>query len=167
MSILIEALIFLVQYWIINVSLNTFKFIPGVTRLDQPLDGGHLFFDRRRILGQSTTVLGLPIALCAGLFSWIIVNWTWGLPWLGLIFGLTVYFGHAIGSFAKRRLGWSDGRFLPVVDHGDSVLVSGVVLSLLGAISWPSFGLAFIMNLAVQPLLCRIGFALRLRSKPM
>ncbi|MFH1046712.1 MAG: CDP-archaeol synthase [Patescibacteria group bacterium] len=163
MDVLLETGHFLIQYWFINTCLNTFKFIPGLAKYDRPLDGGRVFSDGRRWLGSSTTALGFPVSLLSGsAIGLLVTEWYWGL-----IMAAAVYAGHALGSFIKRRAGWSDGRYMLLVDHGDSVFVAGLALMAAGELSWLIFVVAFVVNLLVQPLLCRLGYVIKLRSNPL
>jgi CDP-2,3-bis-(O-geranylgeranyl)-sn-glycerol synthase len=160
---LIEILHFVVPCWLINFGLNTFKHLPGIKKFDKPLDREINFFDRKRLLGPSTTILGFPFALIFGLLAGIIFfDWK-----IGLILGLSAYFGHALGSFIKRRFGIKPGGFLPLVDHGDFIITAGLILFLLNVITLDIMLYSVLINWIVQPFLCFIGYKLKLRDNSL
>jgi CDP-2,3-bis-(O-geranylgeranyl)-sn-glycerol synthase len=157
-----QVLLFCVPCWLINLSLNLFKFIPGVAEADRPLDSKRLFFDRRPILGKSTTIIGLVVAVALGLVIGSYIGW-----FKGLMVGLGVYFGHASGSFIKRRLGIVGGDYLPIVDHGDYIFLTGMIFLLFNWVEPLVFLYAFGLTLLVHPFACLVGFKLGLREKPL
>jgi CDP-2,3-bis-(O-geranylgeranyl)-sn-glycerol synthase len=158
-----EILNFVIPCWFINIGLNTFKFIPGIKKTDKPLDRGIVCSDNNRLLGPSTTLLGLPFALLFGLIVGIIFyDWK-----IGLVLGFAAYLGHAIGSFIKRRLGVKPGKFFPFLDHGDYIITAGLILYFLQVISLPTVFFSTILTWIVQPLLCYTGYKLKLRDDPL
>ncbi len=167
MNELIEVLKFAVPCWGINIALNLWYLLklnkPAILKYDAPLDLNKNFFDGQRVLGNSTTWIGLPVAVFAGVIIEIFLT----NPLMGLVKGLTVYFGHAIGSFIKRRMKVPRGQFVPIVDHGDSIIVTGIVLYLLG---WQKFNIVVagvVLTLIIQPILVYIGYRLKLRDNPL
>jgi CDP-2,3-bis-(O-geranylgeranyl)-sn-glycerol synthase len=161
MNTLELVLLFLIPCWIINIGLNIFKFLPGIQQRDKPFDFGKNFFDKQRILGDSTTWFGLAVAIFFGVvIESFLTNWR-----IGLLKGVLVFFGHALGSFIKRRLGYSGGRFLPIIDHGDYIILTGVVFYFFGILTMPIVIWAIIVNYFVHPILCYFGFKLGLREK--
>lgn len=160
--IVFQILLFCVPCWITNISLNFFKFIPGVAKLDSQLDNKKLFFDKQPILGKSTTKIGLLVAIIVGLIIGIFI----GL-FKGLMVGIGVYFGHALGSFIKRRLGIKGGDYLPIVDHGDYIFLTGMIFMVFGWIKPFILIYSFLLTLLVHPIACFVGFKLGLRDKPL
>lgn len=165
--LLLQAFEFVLPCWLINAGLNIFYFakceIPPFAKLDHPLDLGHNFIDNARWLGQSTTWLGLPIALASGA---IIETALTGSATNGLIKGAAVYAGHAAGSFIKRRLGLDRGQFLPLIDHGDSVIVAATIFLSLNFISWPVAAIALGMTYLAIPIAIRLAYSLKIRDMP-
>lgn len=146
----------LLTAWIVNGALNLFGALTKNAGLDRPLDGGHRFIDRRRLLGASTTWGGLALCLAASLALSL-------HPALASV-PLLVYLGHAAGSFLKRRLGYGDGAFLPGIDHGDYALVIGAAFVPLGLLSLYDAGMLYILSLLVTPGVTYAAHALRLRQ---
>jgi hypothetical protein len=149
--------------WGSNIMLNLLgiikQYIPRVKKLDPPLDFS-LCYKGERLLGNSTTFWGLFLSLIA---STILIFqdpfFIWSIP-------LLVYLGHALGSFIKRRLHKAGGEFVPLVDHGDYTIVTGVVLWLAGCVP-PTLALwSIIITYIIHPVVCFLAFRLRLRERP-
>ena len=83
-------------------------------RFAWPLDAGRNFFDGRRLFGASKTLRGV-------LFSLMVTALVAPLAGLdrtsGALFGLLAMVGDLTSSFIKRRLGYSSGCALPLLDH--------------------------------------------------
>lgn len=164
MSLTTENFVFyMVITWGCNISLNYLyvlkKFFPFVLKYDHPLDfrkklGGY------RVLGESTTWLGLLLSVFLSLFFYILLPWPWFLV------PFTVYFGHSLGSFIKRRLGKKDGSFLPLVDHGDYMVLTGIMLYLSGQVSIPLVVSTILVTYILHPLASFIAFKLGLKKYP-
>lgn len=162
MHFFIELLIYVVPCWIINTALNVFQFIPILSKIDRPFDFDINFLDKRPILGKSTTLVGFFVALGSGvLVELFFTNWQ-----IGLIKGFTVFFGHALGSFIKRRLNIPNGGYVPIVDHGDYVILTGLVFFSMHIINLELFLCSIPLTLIVHPILCYIGYNLKLRKSP-
>lgn len=145
---------------IINISLNVLgaiKRIGHFERFDAPFDCG-LRLGGERLLGASTTWLGLVLALGLG----YVFQETYA-PF-GIVLGLGTFFGHAISSFIKRRLHYPDGAYMPLVGHGDYVLLSGVILVLAGNLTGLAYVEAIALTLAIHPLFCFVGYKIGLRQ---
>ncbi|HLP44130.1 MAG TPA: CDP-archaeol synthase [Candidatus Nanoarchaeia archaeon] len=141
---------FLILVWATNVILNILgvikKLRPAMQRFDRPIDGGLILPDGSRLLGESTTWVGLFVTAIVG----VIVFWTTNNFYtLAVVF--LVYVGHAVGSFIKRRLDVEDGGFVPMIDHGDHVLVAGTFVVLVDLISLFDFVLAFVLTVVLTP----------------
>lgn len=141
--------------WIVNGALNLFGALTRNMKVDRPLDGGLIFIDGRRILGSSTTLGGLALCLSASLAL---------SPYKYLFFvPVLVYLGHALGSFLKRRLGYTDGQFLPGIDHGDYALLIGAVFVPLGYLTILDAVLMYVLSILITPLVTWCAYTLRLR----
>jgi CDP-2,3-bis-(O-geranylgeranyl)-sn-glycerol synthase len=160
-----NVILYICFVWGVNAALNVFyisKKKMNLLSIDRPLDFGVTWFDGRRILGESTTILGLVvvaiISLC--LYRWNIVGE------IGYIVPFTTYLGHALGSFIKRRMNIARGGYLPFIDHGDSIAVTGVVLGVLQLIT-PELAVAgLFLTYVLQPFICLLGYRLGLRDHP-
>lgn len=166
MEFSLHLLAYTVPCWGINIALNLWYLLklrrPKFLAYDAPLDLSHTLFDGRRILGNSTTWVGIPVALISGL----IIESFLTTPLIGLLKGLTVYLGHAMGSFIKRRFGIPRGKFVPIIDHGDSIIVTGIVFLVFRKEPLLMVSSAILLTLIVQPVLAYIGYRLKLRDNP-
>jgi len=162
-KILINTLILVIPAWTINSFLNLLiplqKVSPFAKWLSVPIDMRRMV-GKNRLLGDSTTVLGLITALGLGLLIQLIFPI---IP--GLLIGFGMYLGHLCGSFIKRRLGVKGGEFLPILDHGDGILVTGGILYGFGYISLNIYILSFILTLIFYPIICYIAYKVNLREK--
>lgn len=157
-------LLYIFLTWGSNITLNFLyvlkKNIPFFYRLDKPIDF-RFYFNKNRLIGESTTFLGLATSL---VLSFLIFTFSRDI---GISFiPILVYVGHTLGSFTKRRLGKNDGAFVPFLDHGDYMILSGLVLYLLGFISWQLALLGLLFTYIFHPLACLVAFNLKMREYP-
>ena len=150
--------------WGTNIALNFLyvikRYFPKFNKLDYPIDF-KLRYKKNRLLGDSTTIIGLILSFIIGLIIYsITLNIIWAL------IPLIVYFGHLLGSFIKRRMNKNGGQFVPVIDHGDYMLLLGISFVLLNYISVPFALLALVLTYILHPVACLIAFKLKLRENP-
>jgi len=166
-DLLFKTLFFVIPCWLINSALNIFGYLKSkyniFEKIDKPLDFGYKFFDRRRILGDSTTIVGLGVALLSG----VIIELFLSNIFLGIFKALGMYFGHALGSFIKRRLKLKSGEFLPLVDHGDAIILTGFIFLALGEITINVFLFSLILTYISYPILCYLAYKIGLRERPL
>jgi CDP-2,3-bis-(O-geranylgeranyl)-sn-glycerol synthase len=165
-EIFIEVFTFLIPPMIVNGSLNFLhplrKNSEFFAKLDKPIDGHKNFFDGKRILGESTTFPGIIVVIIIGpAIGYLIYN----SLFLGLIVGICTYLGHASGSFLKRRINIPDGKFLPIIDHGDYIIFTGLVWLAMGLISFKIFLISWVTILIIHPIFCYLGYKLGIRSE--
>lgn len=115
-----------------------------------PIDGGRVWKDGRRMLGDGKSwralLLAPPLAaLLTGILDWLADHTAWGdigFPgwggwpvWFGLAYGLALgaLVGDAVESFAKRRTGRDRGEKWIPFDQLDFV-VGGLVFGFLAAV---------------------------------
>ncbi len=168
MALIFNALLFAAPCWIVNISLNGLyvigKFFPKFKNFDTPLDGGRtLRYDSRRILGNSTTIPGIIVALASGL---LIAHYTDSDLTNGFILGLSVYLGHALGSFIKRRAGYYDGQFMPLVDHGDYIVTAGLIFWYLEIFSTKTVILGIAATYILHPAFTYLAYLLGFHKYP-
>lgn len=163
----VELLKYLLPCLAINAALNLWYLWklknPKIAQLDGPLDCNWTLPDHQRLLGQSTTWVGIVVAIATGIAIEIFLT----TPIIGTLKGLTVYFGHALGSFTKRRLKLPRGNFLPIIDHGDSIILTGIVFYFGGLESGMIVLIAIIATLLVQPLITFTSYKLGWRDNPL
>ncbi len=86
-----------------------------------PLDGGTLFLDGKRILGDGKTLEGLISGLIAGIIAGFVLTllqaflYRCFLEFVLLCIGAIV--GDIFGSFIKRRIGIKRGGAAPILDQ--------------------------------------------------
>lgn len=161
---LINFLIYFGVAWGSNIALNFLyvakKYIPKVNQIDHPIDF-KLTYRNNRLIGDSITVIGLIISILLGLLLYIIqLNFIWSL------IPIIVYFGGLIGSFIKRRFNKKQGDFLPLIDHGDYMIVLGIAFVLSGYISINFALLALGITYILHPIACLLAFKLNWRKNP-
>lgn len=170
MTFVIEIFKYLIPYWGINAALNIFHHYKLLfqdrhqIQIDYPFDFQKNFIDGRRILGKSTTWLGLVVSLISGLFFEYIFSQSWQL---GIIKGLIAFFGHALGSFVKRRCGKKDGEFMIIADHGDYVILSALIFGIFQLKSLSFLLISIGVNLLIHPVLTYLGYRFGLREKKL
>ncbi len=157
-------LIYFFIVWVSNILLNFLyvikRYFPKTKNFDKPIDGG-LKYGKDRLVGESTTVVGIILSFTFSIFLFFITE---SFVWASI--PILVYIGHTLGSIIKRRMHKKDGEFLPVVDHGDYMILTGVVFLLFGYISFTFFILSIFINFVLHPFACFIAFKLKLRENP-
>jgi CDP-2,3-bis-(O-geranylgeranyl)-sn-glycerol synthase len=131
-------------------------------KTDWPLDAWLSLPDKKRILGDSTTWLGLLLVCVGGIIG--------AHFWPGhhlFALSILVYIGHALGSFIKRRIGISEGAFLPGIDHGDYVLTAGLFLYLIGELSLFSWVFAWLLTLILTPFITVSAYHVKVRKEAL
>lgn len=159
-----DFLMYLFLAWGTNMSLNLLyvlkKYVPKTASFDYPIDGG-LQYKGNRLVGESTTVWGLILCLA---ISFVVYFYFSSFKWL--IIPLLVYCGHMLGSIIKRRMHKKGGEYVPFVDHGDYMILTGLVFMALGYVT-PTFALASILiTYLLHPIVCFLAFRLKLREHP-
>ncbi len=166
-ELIIKIMFFVIPCWLINLVLNVLGFVKKhnqfINQHDRPLDGEKIFFDQERLLGKSTTILGLFVAIASGVLIEITLT-SW---WVGLIKGLLVYFGHAIGSFIKRRFHKKDGEFMILIDHGNYIIICGLFFILWNMIDLKVFIVSLLLTYLLHPIVCWVSFKLHLRESKL
>lgn len=133
---------------------------PELSRLDRAFDGGFRLPDGSRLLGDSTTWLGLVLVSMLGMLGEYIFT---GHHFF--LLALLTFFGHALGSFAKRRFGVPHGAYVPFIDHVDYVLTIGLIFVLCGYLSVAAALVALVLTLVLTPFVTLSAFQLGLRAR--
>ena len=148
-------------------------FVKKIPLLHFPLDAG-LTFRKKRLLGENKTVRGLLFAVLASLsvvllqsfFSYGIIDYSLHSPFLvGLLIGIGVILGDALGSFIKRQFAIAPGESLYVLDQIDSVLVFPLLLSFVVWIGFRYYLLSIILWGVFHLILKYFGFILGIEEK--
>ena len=154
-----EILAYAVPIWIFNMS---YSFVPLLKRKFPALSRFDKSFSERLIGVQGT--LTFPIVLLSPLIllpffaqSYVIL----------LLKSASVATGDMLGSFIKRRLGFPKGKYLPGVDHGDYMILCGIVFVSFGLVSFSIAFQALIITYMVHPIVCYIGWRLGIKREPL
>ena len=129
----------------------------------QPIDGGLVLRDGRRLFGRSKTWRGLLAASAAcGLAAPLL-----GLPWrAGLGCGALAMTGDLLASFVKRRLGLAAGARAPRLDSlPEALLPTWALQDEFGLSGWQVAAAVVCFVLTVR-LASPLLFRLRLRPRP-
>jgi hypothetical protein len=141
------------------------RYIPRLRNFDYPIDC-RLNYRKDRLIGNSTTFAGLALCLLISVYFYFFVFKFSNYQIAWSIVPLGVYFGHLLGSFIKRRLHKKDGEFVPVVDHGDYMILLGIIFVTLHYINILFAVLALLLTYFLHPLACRLAFRLKMREYP-
>lgn len=150
----------------INISFDLLiwscRTFPRIGAWNVPVDSQAVLPDGRRLLGDSTTWLGLIQACTLGVVGVLLVPGQYFF-----LLAILVWVGHATGSFIKRRLGFPRGVYVPGIDHIDYVVVAGAALYLLGRLSIAAWVTSIIIMMLVTPALTYIAYRLHIRLRPL
>lgn len=126
----LEALVLLVPAMVANAS-------PVVFKGRRPIDGGLVFIDGRRLLGDGKTIEGFIAGLLLGSLSSLPLALAVGRDMMlaGPVIALGALLGDLAGSFMKRRLGIERGAPAPLLDQLDFYL-GAVAASIILGYSW-------------------------------
>ena len=114
--LIVEALKFIFPAYCANS-------IPVITGGGLPLDFGKNFIDGKPIFGKNKTFRGFFSGLIVGTSVGFMESVFFGYPvLLGLFLSFGALTGDLTGAFIKRRLGFSPGDLLPVVDQVDFII---------------------------------------------
>jgi len=146
--------------WASNIALNLLFFAK---KYDRQLDGGRLFSDGRPILGSSVTWGGLALSLVMALAMHL------ALPGHELVFWKVAsgFIGHALASFIKRRCGIAQGRYIPLLNHGDYIVAFAGISAAFGAFDGPLALAAYAVTILGTPLVTYWAYRFGMRSRPL
>ncbi|MFH1591147.1 MAG: CDP-archaeol synthase [archaeon] len=157
------SLWFVLPAWVANIS---FTMLGAVTRTrkikDVPLDFRQKFFDGKRLFGDHVTLYGMLLGATVG----IIVGLLQGRVLAGFLLGFGAFWGDTLGSFIKRRIGFKEGTFFPILDHVDYLIVAIPLVSIAEPLDVTLVVTSFILTLIFHPLACIVGYKLKLKREP-
>ncbi len=132
----------------------------NLARFDYPFDC-NLKINGNRLLGESTTWGGLGVAIINGiLMEYLQIRH-------GLELSILAFSGHAIGSFIKRRAGKKRGEYLPIIDHGDYIILSSFYFIITGVLEWKQALIALIVVLTITPLISYLAWMAGFRDNKL
>lgn len=162
-NILINSLAIIIPCGLINIFLNIFWEIKRKYHwedYDIHFDFDLKFKSGKPIIGTSTTWGGLILCLLFG----IIIEYFFPNSFYALLLSICVFFGHALGSFIKRRLNIPRGEYLPIVDHGDYIILTTSVFYALGYINFLTVITSIGIILIIHPTVCLLAYHLGFRE---
>jgi len=129
----------------------------------QPIDGGLVLRDARRVFGRSKTWCGLVAATLSCALAAPLIGLTWTI---GATVGALAMSGDLLASFIKRRLGLDAGQRAPRLDSIPEVLLPALSLRDTLGLSWPDVALVVIVFMLAVRLASPLLYRLHLRSRP-
>jgi CDP-diglyceride synthetase len=178
------ALWFFLPAGIANVTPILVAPIPGLKKLNAPIDCG-LLYRGKRVLGAHKTWRGLVSGvLMAVVTLWLqqlaVTHYHWAkmltsevnytyLPTvaLGALFGLGALGGDAIESFFKRQRGTAPGHGWFPWDQLDYIIGASLASLPFVALSLLQYGLLIVLWLLVHLVASYIGYLLHLKERPI
>ncbi len=130
-------------------------------KIDEPFD--FIFFDNKPFIGSGLRITSIvPILTLPFFFNLFLpVSLFYYLKLTSLVF-----LGDLLGSIIKRRLGYKKGEFAVFIDHGDYILVTGTIFLLLNYISIEVFLYSLLLTYILHPIVCLIGYKLKIKKEP-
>ncbi|NWF96142.1 MAG: CDP-2,3-bis-(O-geranylgeranyl)-sn-glycerol synthase [Candidatus Thorarchaeota archaeon] len=175
------ALWFGLPAWIANST-------PVVFGGGRPIDGGKLFRDGRRILGDGKTIRGLFAGVFFGTLTGLVqsflvpcilpvlddyitvtgeILYVLDMNWaVALLLSVGAMLGDLVGSFLKRRIGLVSGGPSPVLDQLGFILIALIVVYPLKQVQ-PVYVLALLLlTLFTHWVSNALGYLLGLKKNP-
>jgi CDP-diglyceride synthetase len=132
-------------------------------RFSRPLDGGCIFIDGRRLLGDSKTFRGALLATIATLACSFVLGLALSV---GLIAALGAIAGDLLSSFIKRRLGRPPSSRALGLDQIPESLLPALLLQPALRLGICDVTTIVLLFLAGEIFLSRILFRWRIRDEP-
>ncbi|UCE32352.1 MAG: CDP-archaeol synthase, partial [Burkholderiales bacterium] len=132
-------------------------------RFGAPLDAGLVLRDGRPLLGASKTVRGLvaALALTSAVAPLLDLRWS-----TGLALAAASMAGDLLSSFAKRRIGLRLHAQAFGLDQTPEALLPLWLLREPLGLGWADVAFAVLLFVALEILLSRLLFRLRIREQP-
>ncbi len=154
-----QLFFWLVPAYVANSSATLSKFFPK----RHPVDGGRVWSDGRRILGDGKTWEGLLIGTVVGaLVGWPVFALL-GLDYNPILISFGALLGDIVGSFAKRRVGLPRGAEAPLIDQLDFMFGA---LALGGPVPAAYSALFFLITPVVHRTANIIGYLIGVKNEP-
>ncbi len=113
------------------------------------------------LFGSHKTIEGFLIGFNLGLLTSVLLSIDFRI---GFLISLFTQFGDMIGSFIKRRLGFSSGFNLPLTDQLGFIVLVFFALSFITNLNMPLVLLIIILTYFIHRLANLIAFKLRLKD---
>ncbi|MEN9921328.1 MAG: CDP-archaeol synthase [Candidatus Parcubacteria bacterium] len=167
-QLLVEILTFAVPCWITNMS---FQFIRAVkdrvpknhwVRKYNVDNFDFIFIDGKPFVGSGIRISSIiPILILPSIFNFFIpISYTYYA-----LLTFSVFLGDLLGSFIKRRFDYPKGKFMPIIDHGDYILFTGIFFILLDLLSYKIFFITLFITYLIHPLTCYVGYQLGIKKE--
>ena len=131
--------------------------------ISHSLDGGHLFFDGRPLLGTSKTLRGLLASLAATGLCAPLLDISWAV---GALFALSAMAGDLFSSFLKRRLGMAPSSKAIGLDQIPESLVPLLVCQDQLSLSMAEIVVCVLAFLLLEVSFSPLLYWLHLRDRP-
>jgi CDP-diglyceride synthetase len=135
------------NHWLRKYNIDNFDFV---------------FIDGKPFIGGGVRITSsIPILILPLIFNFLLpVSFSYYL-----FLTLSVFIGDILGSFIKRRFGYTKGRYMPFVDHGDYILFTGFIFTYLKLINYKIFLSALILTYIFHPITCFIGYKFKIKKQ--
>lgn len=158
--------------------------IPGLNKLNAPMDFGKKFH-KKRIFGEHKTWRGLISGMLMGLLViWLQVvlfdHYAWirnfcnpvfyggaSIVWLGLLLGFGALLGDALESFFKRQYNLPAGDTWFPFDQLDYVVGGLILATVFVRLPLIDYLLILVIWFAMHVLFSYLGYLLKLKDKPL
>jgi CDP-2,3-bis-(O-geranylgeranyl)-sn-glycerol synthase len=128
-----------------------------------PVDANFIAQDGRPLLGESKTIRGILIAVCASALTAEIL----GLGWrIGLSVGALAMFGDLFSSFIKRRLAMPSGSQAAGLDQIPEALLPLVFCHGELGLQWHEVFMVVVLFWLLEVVLSRVLYTLHVRKQP-
>ena len=132
-------------------------------RFTHPIDFGIRFVDHRPLLGPTKTYRGLLAAILATSVAALALS----LPvYIGILIAAFAMLGDLISSFAKRRLGIASSDMALGIDQIPEALLPLLVVGSQYKLDGTQIMLAVVAFFAIELILSRVLYNLKIRDRP-
>jgi CDP-2,3-bis-(O-geranylgeranyl)-sn-glycerol synthase len=174
MSTYVSALLLFLPAGIANAVPVLVKKIPGLSKLNAPLDGG-VTFRGKRLLGANKTWRGLISGtLVSGFIAWLLyprLGIDTGTTLQGIALGCAIGFGaltgDAVESFFKRQKEIPSGSSWLLFDQLDYVIGALVFSIPFVRLAGIDYVLVILTYFVLHFIVSYLGFLLGLKDKPI
>ena len=132
-------------------------------KFNYAIDGGRVFFDGYRILGDGKTWQGLVAALLFTPVFALILSYSF---LTGFLVGFYAMLGDSLSSFIKRRLGMHSSSMAPLLDQIPESLLPAIMLRHQFGLDWLSIFILIVIFFILELMLSYLFFKLGVRKHP-
>jgi CDP-2,3-bis-(O-geranylgeranyl)-sn-glycerol synthase len=167
--LILKTLWFILPAYMANAAPPVFARVRRLEKYHKPVDNGKKL-KGKEIFGEGKTWLGLISGVLAGTVFGFLQSLTNVQPMMTLELAFTLslgaLIGDMIGSFIKRRLGFSRGKAVPLLDQLDFLLGAFILSSLVVEINFSYLIVLLIITPMIHLGTNIIGYKLKIKKVP-